>query len=68
MPQCAGASVGAMDSNEDHTLPPNSDANWFTNWGPIATVGSTARGYPGGKGFKSEVPPPFTAGHPEPCW
>ena len=68
MPQCAGARVGAMDSKEDHTEPPNSDANWLGHWGPIATVGSTARGKPGGKGFKLLVPPPFTAGQPLPCW
>ena len=31
MPQCSGASVGAIDSKELKTDAPNSDANWLVN-------------------------------------
>ena len=43
-PQCAGASVGAMDSKDEKTLAPNSDANWLGKMRPSCVPALTASG------------------------
>ena len=68
MPQCAGASVGAMDSKLLKPVAPNSLVKTDGNARPLGVAGLRAIGKPESNGARSLPPPPLTAGKPEPCW
>ena len=66
MPQCTGSSVGAMDSKEENTDAPNSEA--YTPYCAVPRVVPLARDT-GRVGAKSPLlEGPLTAGQLPPCW
>jgi len=57
-----------MDSNEEKPVAPNSLVKTLAKVSPEGALGLRETGKPDGKGDRSELPPPLTAGKPLPCW